>query len=463
MTILGRDVTLLVSEHVDMDSLARLMFSSRANYRLIRGYERSIVKAKIARLVRDPALEPPRGAVLSSSAPNQSGLAREVLGPFNFAVARELEAREHRISNLLGPPGSPLPDDRPSPLIDAIRQLALFRSLPPRQMERLLDGFRDACRAADRIADCAAPFHLAESGRGEEDEEVEPGTSDLRRDARQVTLEERIHLARQKYIRSLSPVRLAFLTLLTSVVGMLYARRAPDTPHPPSAIPTPPAPGNDDDPDPFRWERVIAFKEAFLRHGTIILCALLCPPETPYHTRMKADAALSPPSTSSSSSSSSSFPHSSRSTHHDHTQTQTQTVQYFEAQVAAVLTELLEYEAGGHWRPADQDGGDGNGGAGSARPIPDSLHMTMLQAFRSTDVEAERVKSGDGEGQDDVDDDRRVGDDMLPDTGTEEEDAVVNAAGGEATSPPSSPPSPMLASIQPDPREALILRWIRQR
>ncbi|KAL2166483.1 hypothetical protein VTG60DRAFT_2720 [Thermothelomyces hinnuleus] len=463
MAVLGRDVTLLVSEHIDMDSLDRLMLSSRANYRLIRGYERSIVKAKIARLVRDPMLEPPLGAVLSSSTPDRLGLAREVLSPMSFAVARELEARERRIASLLGSLGSPPPDGRPSQITDAIGRLALFRDLPPRQMERLLDGLRDACRVADRIADCAAPVRLAEGEEGEEEaeeEEDEPGTSDLQRDARQAALEERIHLARQRYIRSLGPVRLAFLALLTSLAGMLYARRPPDPPHPPSAPPTPPAPDNndDDDPDPFRWERVIAFKEAFLRHGTVILCALLCPPEKPYHTNMNTDADYSSPSTSTSSSS---FSSSSRSTHHEHPRGQP--ARYYEAQVAAVLAELLEYEAGGHWqalRPADQDGG-------AARPIPDSLHMTMMQAFRSTEEKEEEEEEGEEEegqeeGQEDTDGDRRLGAGVVANPGTEE-DAVVSDASSPTTAPPLSPPPPIPTLIQPDPREALILRWVRQR
>ncbi|AEO59097.1 hypothetical protein MYCTH_52892 [Thermothelomyces thermophilus ATCC 42464] len=469
MAVLGRDITLLVSEHVDMDSLARLMLSSRANYRLIRGYERSIVKAKIARLVRDPVLEPPLGAVLSSSTPDRLGLAREVLSPMSFAVARELEARERRIARLLGSPGSPPSGGRPSQITDAIGRLVLFRDLPPRQMERLLDGLRDACRVADRIADCAAPIRLAEEDGGdeeEEEEEDEPWTSDLRRDARQAALEERIHLARQRYIRSLGPVRLAFLALLTSLAGMLYARRPPDPLHPPSAPRAPPAPdnnNNDDDPDPFRWERVIAFKEAFLRHGTVILCALLCPPEKPYHTNMKTDADCSPPSTSSSS-----FSSSSRSTHHEHPRSQP--TRYYEAQVAAVLTELLEYEAGGHWqawRPADQDGG-------AARPIPDSLHMTMMQAFRSTEEkgeEEEEEEEGKGEGkgegkeegQEDTDGDRRLGAGVVANPSTEEDAVVSDASSSPTTAPPLSPPPQIPTLIQPDSREALILRWVRQR
>ncbi|KAL2162259.1 hypothetical protein VTH06DRAFT_7172 [Thermothelomyces fergusii] len=254
MAVLSRDITLLVSEHIDTGSLARLMLSCRANYRLIRGYERSIVKAKIARLIRDPALAPPLGAVLSSSAPNRPDLAREVLGPLTFAVARELEAREGRIGRLLGSPASPL--------ASAIGRLALFRDLPPRRMDRLLDGLRDACRAADRIADCAAAVRLAASGAGED----APGT------AAAAALDERIHLARQRYIRGLGPVRLAFLTLLTSLAGALYARRPADAT---LGTHTHTHDDDDEDADPFRWERVVAFKEAFLRHGTVILCALL--------------------------------------------------------------------------------------------------------------------------------------------------------------------------------------------
>src|SRR5690349_10639139 len=81
MALINYDVTLLIAEHLDMDSMVSLMATCRTNYQLIRGHERSIVKAKIAKLAHDPMLRPPLGALLSSSAPRQPGLDREVLSP----------------------------------------------------------------------------------------------------------------------------------------------------------------------------------------------------------------------------------------------------------------------------------------------------------------------------------------------------------------------------------------------
>ncbi|KAK4044158.1 hypothetical protein C8A01DRAFT_31760 [Parachaetomium inaequale] len=395
MAFMNYDVTLLLAEHIDMDSMASFMLSSKANYRLIRGYEQSIVKAKIAKIVHDPMLMPPLGSLLSSAAPGQSGFDRMVLEPVSFAVAKELESRQHQINTLFSS-GSPNPCSRPE-LMETINRLALFQNLPPNQMERLTDGLKDACAVADRIADCAAFVHLKQK----------PKTGCLKEGRRSV--EHEAHLARQRYIRSLPPIRLAFLTLLASLVGMEYASQRLQSA----------------DSDPFWSERVTSVKETFLRHGTVVICALLCPFEA------EAEAADTSSSTRPGDSDACrSLPARSES------------ARYYTSQVTEVLGELLEYE-GWHWgtsRPAEQDG--------DARPIPDSLHMTMLQAFQSPEDAEEVDQSPDLEAvekEDDADAGWLFNIDIL-DHGTDD--------GGDN-------PSPLMAA-KPDAREALILKWIKQ-
>ncbi|KAH6851198.1 hypothetical protein B0I37DRAFT_373440 [Chaetomium sp. MPI-CAGE-AT-0009] len=398
MALISYDLTVLIAEHVDMDSMAPFMLSSKANYQLIRGHERSIVKAKLGRMVRDPMLRPPLGALLSSSSiprgPGLEGLGRRVLDPLSFAVANELELRERRINSLFD---SKSTNFRGQSLMETINRLSLFQNLPPSRMHRLMDGFKDACRVADRIADCAAAVHL----------EQKPDTNHLKN--KRWIIDHEIHLARQRYIRSLPPIRLAFLTLLSSLMGMEYAQQL-QSPHS----------------DPFQWERVTAFKETFLRHGTVVLCALLCPPpqteatETPASRQTGSCAICRHGSTSP--------------------RAQSEPAGYYTAQVAAVLMELLAYE-GGHWgflRPAEHDG--------EARPIPDGLHMTMLQAFQCPkEEEAAEEEEDEEEQEEDVDGDWLFNIAVLDDD-TEADDG----------------PSP-LPQIKPDPREAVILKWIKHR
>jgi hypothetical protein len=390
MALISYDITMLIAEHVDMDSMAPFMLSSKTNYQLIRGHERSIVMAKITKMVHDPMLRPPLGALLSSSAPGQPGLNRKVLEPVSFAVARELESRARQINNLLNTRST-----RPcgQSVMEVINRLALFQNLPPNQMERLIDGFKDACTVADRIADCAAFVHL----------EQKPKTGHLK--DRGWVVEHEVHLARQRYIRSLPPIRLAFLTLLASLMGMKYAQdlQCPDS-------------------DPFQWERVTAFKETFLRHGTVVICALLCPSE---------DEATD----TSSSNRTGDF----GACHSPHARTES--ARYYTSQVTAVLMELLEYE-GGHWEFLQAAEHDGN-----ARPIPDSLHMTMLQAFQGPE-EVEEANQG----PEDVEEEENADGDWL---------FNINVLDHDPDNADDNP-SPLM-SIKPDPREALILKWIKQR
>ena len=417
MALIIYDLTVLIAEHVGMDSMAPLMLSSKTNYQLIKGHERSIVKAKLARLAYDPMLRPPLGALLSSSAPAQPGMGsgnRRVLDPISFAVAHELELRERRINDLFNPKSTGLCGGRP--LTETITRLPLFQNLPPNQMERLIEGFKDACRVADRIADCATSVHL----------EQQPSTSHLKDRKQERAIDHEVHLARQQYIRSLPPIRLAFLTLLASLIGAEYAQQL-QSPHS----------------DPFQWERVTAFKETFIRHGTVVISALLCPSENGFESTDAPSSVqagnFAPCPVDSSSPSPSHSPH-----------TRSESARYYTSQVTAVLMELLAYE-GGHWGfspPVEDEGG--------ARPILDGLHMTMLQAFQGFEEEEEEKEEEPGE----------VDQPLGQIEEEEEEDADgdwlfnIDVLGDDAGDVDENPEP--LPEVKPDPREALVLRWVRQ-
>lgn len=354
MAYLGHDIILLIAEQLDSASLVSFMLTCKANHRLIMGHERSITKARITTSICDPILWPPFGTVLSSSPNDRRCLDREVLGPLSFAVAKELEMRARRINNLFSTDSTTSSRSCGQSLTEALSRIIPFRDLPSSQMERLVDGLRGACMVADRIADCAAVVHAnrgTEVGRGNNEAWI---------------IEHEVHLARQRYIRSLPPIRLAFLTLLAGLVGAKYAQDLPRL-----------------DSDPLRWERVTAFKETVLRYGTLVIHALLCPSEPDATATSDADSPgpsydlCRPP------------------------YAQSQLARFYASEVDGVLRELLEYEAtdwGSSGPVEDKE---------SARHIPDSLHMTMLQAFpgpqeladknRRREV-AEEKNDGDGSG-----------------------------------------------------------------
>ncbi|KAH6613400.1 hypothetical protein F5144DRAFT_661515 [Chaetomium tenue] len=355
MALISHDLTVRIAEHVDMDSMVPLMLSSRTNYQLIRGYERSIVKAKLARMAHDPILNPPLGALLSSSTvPGKPGMGaadRRVLEPGSFAVTAELELRDRRINGLFNPESTTsLCGGRP--LTETISRLPLFQNLPPNQMTRLIDGLKDACHVADRIADCAASVHL-------DQQQDKPTTTTHPKDKNHVpgqqlsAIDHETHLTRQQHIRSLPPIRIAFLTLLASLLGAEYAQQLRHAPHP----------------DPFQWERVTAFKEAFLRHGTVLVAALLGPSgrgtegECEGEAESNTEAATAGTCLSSSAQTgdgggggggggfAACQPDGPRARSGSATR-------YYTSQVTAVLMELLAYE-GVHWgflRPAGDEG-----------------------------------------------------------------------------------------------------------
>jgi hypothetical protein len=176
--------------------------------------------------------------------------------------------------------------------------------------------------------------------------------------------------------------------------------------------------------DPFPWERVTAFKETFLRHGTVVVCALLCPFQ---------EADTSPPARSGDAG-------AAVDAHHGHGGESA--ASYYRSQVDGVLAELLEYERG-HWassRPGEEQEGD-------ARPVSDGLHMTMLRAFQVPEEVEEEVDqpAEDGEEDEDVDGSWLFKIDVLD----------YDAGDADGNSVPR-------VVVKPDAREAMVLKWVQE-
>ncbi|KAK4123722.1 hypothetical protein N657DRAFT_645310 [Parathielavia appendiculata] len=395
MALTCDDVTVLVAEHLDMDSMLAFMLSSRANYQLIKRHERSIVKAKIASMVFDPVLMPPFGALLSSCPPPQPDMNRNVLDPCTFAIAKELELRERQINTIFIPQSA---SPHGEIFLDGLNRLPSYQRLPPDQMECLVDGFKDACRVAARIADCEASVRFKTEKASKNVGYYEGGE---RR-----PIEHKVHLARQQFIRSLSPIRLAFLTLLRRLAGMKYARQQFREPYYSDTF----------------WERITAFEETFIRHGTAVISALLLPSEPakePHRAQLEAlsfGVGHSPPR------------HSSKP------------AEYYASQVDKVLREVLEYE-GAYLMSSSPDQPEGD-----PRPIPDSLHMTVLHAFQASEENEVEQRLKTTNEKEDADGNWLFNIDVTvfdPDSDDAEEYV-----------------SPMMLR-ELDPRDALILKWIR--
>ena len=219
------DILLDVVEKLSLKDIGALMLTNRATFELIRSYERSIVLAKLRRAIKDPLFWPVDDVFLSST---YISARRIELPPASFFAVQEVEVRARRIDRLWG---------AASPLLESLDRLEPFRDHADGPRQRLLDGLRDACAVVDRIADSAA-------------EAAAP----------RALIAIKMHRAQQAFIRGLSALRLALVTLLTSLAGMAYM-----------AVHS----GLRSDPEAF--ERRAAFEETVLRHGTVAMEALLFP------------------------------------------------------------------------------------------------------------------------------------------------------------------------------------------
>ncbi|KAK0730724.1 hypothetical protein B0H67DRAFT_477354 [Lasiosphaeris hirsuta] len=242
MAILNSDITLLVAEQTDdLESLSALMRTQRNTHSLIANNERSIVKAKLASFGPELPL-PPLGTILSSA-----DHEREQLPPYSFATLQEVSMRLRRIDVLFTSDG---------PLMQAIQSSDSFMALPRPELAALVRGLKHAAMLADRLGDCAADVMVGREAETSQKQHQDGGpavdvnSTDHWSDVRE------IHRAQMDLIRTLPALDLAYLSTLTDFASMAYANV-----HPSAAA------------DPAVWERLAAFREVLLRHGSFVLWA----------------------------------------------------------------------------------------------------------------------------------------------------------------------------------------------
>ncbi|KAK3362990.1 hypothetical protein B0T25DRAFT_513098 [Lasiosphaeria hispida] len=250
MAILNSDITLLVAEQTeDLESLSALMRTQRNTHGLISNNERSITKTRLASFGSELPL-PPSGTILSSA-----DHERERLPPYSFATLQEVLMRLRRIDVLFSPD---------APLVQAIQASDSFMALPAPELAALVRGLKHATRLIDRLGDCAADVMVkreAEASRRQQHDGrsgVDAKTTDHWSSVRE------IHRAQMDLISTLPALELAYLSTLTDFAAMAYA-----TVHPSVGA------------DPAVWERLAAFREVLLRHGSLVLWAWLQPPSIP--------------------------------------------------------------------------------------------------------------------------------------------------------------------------------------
>ncbi|KAK4199574.1 hypothetical protein QBC40DRAFT_176000 [Triangularia verruculosa] len=253
-TIINPDLTLLIAEDTDLATLLAVASTNKHLHALIHTYEHSIIKSRINAAIPDPSLQPPFGSLLSSNGPT-----RQILPPWSFQVAAELERRHSRIETMFNNFTAP-----PTPLISAMYRVPSFAALPPPQFLHLVTMFKQACQLADQISDLALFVKIPVMAR-------DPPPADP------YSVQKAIHRTRQAYIKQLSPLELAALTHLAALGGMAYAEEF----------------GEMLGSDPNGLERIVAFKETIFREGSFALWAFLHPEE---HKVEEGLTGLGPPS-----------------------------------------------------------------------------------------------------------------------------------------------------------------------
>ena len=242
MPALNDDLLLAIASFSKLETITAMMCTSKAVHELLTRYERSIVKNAVNMYTGgDSSLLPPRGAICSSHT-----VEREYLFSKTFDILNELEIRSSRAKTLLSQ-GQPLRNKIESVLCTT----GAFLDLPKVERDILMARIKETFKLVDRLADCAAdvmsewmePFDKTTTRKLNGDESV---------------LE--VHNRQLGLIRSLSPLDLAYLFHLLTWAGQAYAAENP-------ALMA----------DVDCWERLLAFKEATLRHGTIMLWAVFKP------------------------------------------------------------------------------------------------------------------------------------------------------------------------------------------
>ncbi|KAK0671419.1 hypothetical protein QBC41DRAFT_219443 [Cercophora samala] len=238
-SIINPDLTLLIAEETDLPSLLTLARTNKHLHALIHTHERSIIKSKITAAIPNPFLQPPLGSVLSS----HDGLKRQILPPWSFKVAAELERRHARIETMFNAFAVPQP-----PLISAMTRVRSFVALSPPEFLYLVQMFKQTCVLVDQICDLAILVKVPAMAR-------DPPPADP------YMVQKAIHRTRQAFIKGLAPLDLALLTHLAALGGMAYAEEM----------------GGLLSSDPEGLERMVAYKETILREGSAALWGFLHP------------------------------------------------------------------------------------------------------------------------------------------------------------------------------------------
>ncbi|KAK3355707.1 hypothetical protein B0H65DRAFT_438917 [Neurospora tetraspora] len=305
MPVLNDDVLLRVASFCDIDTIVTMMCTSKHLYELLTRYEQSIVKDAVALYTGgDSSLFPPSGAISSSH-----NVEREYLYPKRYDILNELKIRTSRTETLLSP-GQPLRSK-----IDSIFSTpGTFLDLPQVERELLMARLKETCKLVDRLGDCAADIMSMWM------QPAANGNSSQKLDADEAML--KIHDRQLAYIRSLSPLDLAYLFHLLAWAGQAYAAENP-------ALMA----------DVDCWERLLAFKEASLRQGTIMLWAVFQPPKVKKSANRTEDTTRRKPTT--------------------------ELARFAETCIRQILEEIRIYQS---TEP-------------SQNRLPPSLHMTMVKSF----------------------------------------------------------------------------------
>jgi hypothetical protein len=156
MAHLPNDVMLLICEHLDASSILSLMLTCRHLHHLLKSHESSITKGWISKMITNPRVAFPLGAILSSQVQEISfhELNRITLRE-GFEAIAEIDSRERKIDALFAQTSSGNHLGF-GPLRSALDETKFTSGLSRRQTSRLVEGLKDACRIANRISDYAA-------------------------------------------------------------------------------------------------------------------------------------------------------------------------------------------------------------------------------------------------------------------------------------------------------------------
>jgi hypothetical protein len=239
LSVFPSELVLQVVKHMDMATLPMFMITNKTNYSLVRSYERSICKAKLA---GSTALATDRN-ILSSSE-----VYRDVCSPETFPWVCELELRERRITDIIH-----------SGYIDVTSPPGL-QPLTTIQQRRFIALVERSMRHCDAIADVAAntPDALPEYdytlvSAGFWGQAARLPTSMRTRNPFTNTP---ARSAQIEYLKSLSVEDLAALYVTITAASNGHVQDRPDI-----------------QADPSLAERITVFEECILRHGTWFLWA----------------------------------------------------------------------------------------------------------------------------------------------------------------------------------------------